>query len=51
MVIIKKWNKPKNCAECPFNECLCWCKITHSSIDRDDATPLDEKCPIIEVNE
>lgn len=44
-VIINGWEKPKNCKNCPFNSCDCWCMITRSSIDRDDYT-TEEKCPI-----
>ena len=44
-VIIKEFNKPKNCYNCRFNDSDCWCSITKGTIDRDDYT-CDVQCPI-----
>lgn len=44
-VIVKGFNKPKNCYSCPFNDSHCWCSLTKGTIDRDDYT-CNVSCPI-----
>jgi hypothetical protein len=47
-VIIKGFNKPKNCHGCPLNRSDCWCSITKGEIDRDDYL-CNKPCPITET--
>lgn len=49
MILIKNWSKPKNCHYCPFNCSDLRCSISNDYIDRDDFTPENSECPIIEV--
>ena len=44
-VIIKGFDKPKDCYNCHFNDSDCLCSITKGTIDRDDYT-CDIQCPI-----
>jgi len=44
-VVIRGFNKPKDCYNCRFNDSNCWCSITKGEIDRDDYT-CDVLCPI-----
>lgn len=44
-VVIRGFNKPKDCYNCRFNVNDCWCSITKGTIDRDDYT-CDVLCPI-----
>ena len=47
-VLVKGFDKPKNCRVCDFNSSDCFCKINHGKIDRDDWT-CDKECPLVEV--
>lgn len=47
-VVIKGFNKPKNCYSCRFNANNTWCSITSGVIDRDDYT-CDVLCPITQL--
>lgn len=47
-VLIKGFDKPKDCFNCDFNMYDCYCKINNGKIDRDDWT-CDKTCPIVEV--
>ena len=49
-VIIRGFNKPKNCYRCNFNDSDCWCSITKGEIDRDDYT-CNARCPIEQLPE
>ena len=44
-VVINRFDKPKNCQCCPFNNYAVLCSITNGSIDRDDYS-CDIECPI-----
>ena len=44
-VVIRELDKPKDCYDCHFNKCNCWCSITKGTIDRDDYT-CSVSCPI-----
>lgn len=44
-VVIRGFNKPKDCYSCRFNDSNCWCSITKGTIDRDDYT-CNILCPI-----
>ena len=48
-VLIKGFDKPKNCRVCDFNSSDCFCKINHGKIDR-DFWDCDKECPIFEVS-
>lgn len=48
-VLVKGFDKPKNCRVCDFNSSDCFCKINHGKIDR-DFWDCDKECPIVEVS-
>lgn len=49
-VVIRGFNKPKNCYNCHFNDNDCCCSITKGIINRDDYT-CNILCPIEQISQ